>query len=567
VRFGRSVGLGVVGLVAVVCGAAPARAQTCMALRYEFQPDCYRDAAGGGCVRSVQRLDLGPQIAVWVESADGTMFVDTLMVTNMTAARGIGNRPGVWNFLSGPLFPYGKRRMALPIWAHARGKLYDTVVMLDGKETWLGFHESSSSLEPYYCRPLMDKEINVDAITCPTPFRSSKGKLDPSTKSYYPPRNDLTGFSSGDCDTLGGTFPGCAVSAMSYAALNDLDAVAAATPPYGAPYAGFWTIPSALPAGDYAVLVEVNKEFDTNAAHNHPSYTDAQLAGYGLANNYGQPSVLYRVPIHIDVAGGAPAAAATSEIAGYSNWTGEDGEILARDATISTADPGSGEARLLEFATAAGTGRVHVQVEPCGTTTCAPPPPAPAAVSDLTVEPAGLADTSAVITFKNAGGAGGAVSSYEIRFRQGDSMTDEEFSEAIRAPQVTPGAPGSSATVTLTGLKAKTDYAVGVRAADACGQTSTLAFIGFVTPAPHFKQVEGCFIATAAWGSALASQVQDLRRARDRVRSGSPMAATAIDLYYRAGPPAAAVLRRSETARAAVRLLLSPVAAASGLLF
>jgi len=144
VRFGRSVGLGVVGLVAVVCGAAPARAQTCMALRYEFQPDCYRDAAGGGCVRSVQRLDLGPQIAVWVESADRTTFVDTLMVTNMTAARGIGNRPGVWNFLSGPLFPYGKRRMALPIWAHARGKLYDTVVMLDGKETWLGFHESSS---------------------------------------------------------------------------------------------------------------------------------------------------------------------------------------------------------------------------------------------------------------------------------------------------------------------------------------------------------------------------------------------------------------------------------------
>jgi hypothetical protein len=54
---------------------------------------------------------------------------------------------------------------------------------------------------------------------------------------------------------------------------------------------------------------------------------------------------------------------------------------------------------------------------------------------------------------------------------------------------------------------------------------------------------------------------------RDRVRAGNAMAATAVDLYYRAGPPAAAVLRRSETARAAVRLLLSPVAATSGLLF
>jgi hypothetical protein len=569
VRFGRSGGLAVAGGVVaiVVATAAPAHAQTCMALRYDFQPDCYRDAGGGGCIRSVERLDLGPQIAVWLESADRTTFVDTLMVTNMTAARGIGNRPGIWNFLSGPLFPYGKRRMALPIWAHARGKLYDTVVMQDGKETWLGFHESLSSLEPYYCRPLMDKEINVDAVTCPTPFRSVKGKLDPSTKSYYPPRNDLTGFSSGDCDNVGGIFPGCTVSAMSYAALNDLDAVAAATPPYGTPYAGFWTIPPALPAGDYAVLVEVNKEFDGNAAHKHPSVIDSQLSGYGLPNNFGQPSVVYRVPIHIDVAAAATAAATTSQIAGYSNWTGEDGVILPRDATISTADPGSGEARLLELATAAGTGRVHVSVEPCGATTCAPPPPAPAAVSELTVDSSALADTSAVITFKNAQGAGGPVSSYEIRFRQGDSMTDEEFSEAIRAPQVTPGAPGSTATVTITGLKAKTEYAVGVRAADACGQTSTLASIGFVTPAPHFQQIEGCFIATAAWGSALASQVQDLQRVRDRVRAGNAMAATAVDLYYRAGPPAAAVLRRSETARAAVRLLLSPVAATSGLLF
>ena len=46
------------------------------------------------------------------------------MVTNATSGRGIGNRPGRWDFLSGPLFPYGKRVMALPIWAHARGKTY-----------------------------------------------------------------------------------------------------------------------------------------------------------------------------------------------------------------------------------------------------------------------------------------------------------------------------------------------------------------------------------------------------------------------------------------------------------
>jgi hypothetical protein len=556
----------VAGAILTAVVAAPARAQTCMVLRYDFQPDCFRAGAGAGCAQSIDHLDLGPQIAVWLESADRTQYIDTLMVTNMTAARGIGNRPGIPNFLSGPFFPYGKRRMALPVWAHARGKLYDTVVMQDGHEMSLGFHEALSSAEPYYCRPLMPQEINVDAITCPTRFTSAKGKLDTSTKSYYPPRNDLTTFSNGDCDTIGGTFPGCTVAAMSYAALNDLDAVAAATPPYGAPYSGAWVLPATLPAGDYAVLVEVNKEFDSNASHSHPSFTDPQLAGYGLTGNFGQPSVVYRVPIHIDVAAGAVATAATSAIAGYSDWTGEDGAIIPRDATISTTDPGSGEARLLETTTDAGTGRVHVRVEACGSIICAPPPPPPSLVADLAADKGQLTDTSALVTFTNAQSAG-AVTGYEIRFREGDSMTDEEFMEAIRAPQVSPGAPGSTASVMLAGLKPSTQYVVGVRALDACGQASPLAQVGFATPATPFKQVEGCFIATAAWGSALASEVQGLRRARDRLRPANGFAAAAIDIYYRSGPAAAAVLRRSDTARAAVRLLLSPVATPTGVVF
>jgi hypothetical protein len=312
----------------------------------------------------------------------------------------------------------------------------------------------------------------------------------------------------------------------------------------------------------------VNKEFDNNAAHTHPSYADPQLSGYGLANNFGQPSVVYRVPIHLDVAAGAAAAGTTSEVAGYSDWTGGSGTILARDATISTDDPGSGEGRLLEIATAAGTGRLHVQVQPCGTTACTPPPPAPSSVSDVAATKDGLTDKSAVVTFRNAQSeGGGAIASYEIRYREGDSMTDDEFVEAIRAPQVTPGAPGSTASLTLTGLKPATDYVVGVRAVDACGQTSPLAQTGFATPTTPFKKVEGCFVATAAWGSALASQVEALRRARDRARSGNAMVAVAVDLYYRAGPPAAAVLRRSDSARAAVRMLLSPAASTATVLF
>jgi hypothetical protein len=574
-------------LLALAAVARPARAQGCMHIRYTFQPDCYRPAGSGACVQTVERLDLGPQIAVWLESANRTQFVDTLMVTNMTAARGIGNRPGLWNFLSSPFFPYGKRRMVLPIWAHARGKLYDSVVMQDDKEDWLGFHEGHSSSEPYFCRPVMPSEIDVDAISCPTRFSSAKGKLDPSVPSYYPPRNDLTVFTNNDCDKVGSQLPSCTVSAQSYATLNDLDAVAAATPVYGAAYSNTWVIPSALPAGDYALYVEVNKEFDNNAAHMHPSVKDGNLPGYGLTNNFGQPSVVYRVPLHIDLAAGTASSATTSVIEGYSDWTGVDGGIIPRDATISTTDAGSGEARLLLIATAAGTGRVHASIESCGTTGCDPTtmnccdptkqvcpplacnplPPAPERVMDFAPAQDGLTAMAATLEFKHAQANGAAVASYEVRYREGQSMTDDEFLQAIRAPLVPPGTPGSLATFTLSGLKPATQYVVGVRAADACGQTSPVVVLAFPTPVRKFKQVEGCFVATAAWGSPVAGSVPALRAMRDRLRAGNAVGAVATDLYYRSGPAAADVIRRDPAARALARRLLAPIGAlAQGIL-
>jgi hypothetical protein len=552
--------------IAAFCLFAPAaQAQSCIFLRYAFQPDCYRPAGSTTCVETVDRLDLGPQIAVWIESADRTRFVDTLMVTNLTAARGIGNRPGIWNFRSGPFFPYGKRAMVLPVWAHARGVLYDTVLMQDGREDWMGFHESHSSTEPYYCRPLMPNEVNVDAITCPTRFNSAKGRLVDTTKSYYPPRNDLTTFTNNDCDIVGDTMANnCTVSAEQYSTLNDLDAVAAATPAYGATYTGSWTIPTDLPAGDYALMVEVNKEFDQNPSYMQSSFTDPNLPGYGLDGNFGQPSVIYRVPIHIDPAAGPGASAAVTQMAGYGDPLGVngdfDGDIRPPDATISTTDPGSGEMRLLEIPGSTGTaatGRVHVEIDPC---TCDAPP---SGVSSFVTEDTGVTATSATLQFQDAGVAGARVHAYEVRYREGTSMSDDEFAQSIAGPLVTPGDPGTLNSFTLSGLKPKTQYVVGIRALGACQDGSAISVLTFLTPSMGFKQVSGCFIATAAYGSALEPHVARLRELRDRLRPASALFAAAADLYYRSGPAAAAVLRRSDTARALARELLGPVAAAA----
>jgi hypothetical protein len=575
-----------------------ARAQSCLTLRYVFQPDCYRPDPSSDCVVSHTHMELGPQIAVWLTDSTGAFgYVGqggkrkdgTLMVTNAVARRGIGNRPGRWDFLSGPLFPYGKRVMALPVWAHARGVKYPTVNMVETDcvvggpgESCLGWHESYSSPELYYCRPLMDSDLNsalgVDAISCPTKFNSEKGKLDPTTVNYYPPRSDLTMFASNDTSDV-----------MTYTTLNDLDAVAAATPAYGAPMERRLTVPADVPPGDYVVMVEVNKEFDSNASHMYPDFDDPNLKGYGTDGNFGQPSVVYEVPLHIDLTTGAPSSGAISQITGYGDWSGASGTLNPRDATISTTDLGSGEARLLSITdTASGlTGRVIASVTPCTKVVCDPVtnicslcdpntqectplacdplPPAPTAVSAFSLAPDGLASTTATLRFANAQANNAPVQGYDIRYRDGDTMTDAEFASAAAAPQVMPGAPGSVATFTISNLKPGTAYTVGVRSLDPCGQVSSIVTTSFSTPAKKFTQLSGCFIATAAWGSAMAPDVDAMRQVRDRLRPASTMFAVATDLYYRAGPAAAAVLARSDTARALVRQVLAPVGTVSQL--
>jgi hypothetical protein len=554
-------------------------------LRVTFQPDCFRASLSETCKRGKSkdaggkdRLDLGPQIAIWIESADRKQFVDTLMVTSLVATRGIGNRPGAWNLPSSPKFPYGKRPMALPVWAHTRGKLYDTVVMQDGagKELWLGFHELVSSPDPYYCRPMAPQEIDVDAVTCPTAvFNSAKGKLVSTEKSYYPPRNDLRNFTDRDCDDSGGR-SGCPMSAKSFADLNDLDAVTTATPEYNQIFAKNWDLPIDLPEGEYALMVEVSKEFDTNASHSRPAYTDPQLSDSGLKNNLGQPSVVYRVPFTLSRT--APFQGATSEIAGYGDWQGKSGALSPPDATISDS-PGSGKGRLLVISqpSLAGgnpvSGRVHVLVEPGAggpprTDASTGGGPAggdggvcPATRVELSVEAtpgdAKNAETAQVRFNEPSGPQFEAVEEYEIRYWDGAEKTSAAFESGNPAPSRPRTSPGAQIAFELRQLRAQQTYTVGVRPRGAC-LDGTVAYHTFGTSVRAFTQLSGCFIATAAFGSPLAKDVDALRRVRDRAQRASAFAGAVVDTYERSSPPVADLLAGSESGRAVVRTLLAP---------
>ena len=66
------------------------------------------------------------QIVAWIEDPAG-QYVETVFITQQTGTYGLGNRPGRFDFNSGPKWPYGRRITTFPIWAHRHGLAFDEV--------------------------------------------------------------------------------------------------------------------------------------------------------------------------------------------------------------------------------------------------------------------------------------------------------------------------------------------------------------------------------------------------------------------------------------------------------
>ncbi|MEW6213640.1 MAG: S8 family serine peptidase [Nitrospirota bacterium] len=107
---------------------------------------------------------------------------------------------------------------------------------------------------------------------------------------------------------------------------------------------------------------------------------------------------------------------------------------------------------------------------------------------------------------------------------------------------------------TDTGLSSSTTYYYRLRASNSVAGNSA-----YSNEASAKTHSEHCFIATAAYGSYLAPEVQVLRKFRDDHLLPNLLGRAFVKFYYEVSPPLADHIRKHETLRTAVRFILTPI--------
>jgi len=436
--------------------------------------------------------------------------------------------------------------------------------------------------------------------------------------SLYPPRMDVTRCTTDDC------FDHVDLTHFAQDArdvMPDIDAVTRATAPGEVPQELLFSVPAGWAPGAYVAFIEVNVEGDYNAQWNNTTYPTPRLPDtgwdqYAIVYGYayrGQPSVVYELPFTLGGAG--EPSLAVAEAAGRSSWdvwnSGygqlESISLVSKDPSSLADSDGSGVDRLhadsrgmrfavqvkkgtaapLNAAGAAADGGVPPQAEavldaggvasdPTSTQPTAAFAPV-GAVTDLSSRRHDnplRAHTWAILRL-SAARSERPIHDYEVRVatepindvpsfirdgRPAKNATDAaEGATALMLPTDVPeGAPIEAA---IGDLVAQTHYYVGVRATDDLNRHGPISVAEITTTARKFATVSPCFVATAAYGSALASQVAVLRHVRDRYLLSTAPGRAIVAAYYAAGPLAARAIERHAAWRSLVRACLAPVVA------
>lgn len=565
---------------------------------------------------AVMRVTFTPtsraQIAIWLETADGE-FVETLKLTHATALRGIGNRPGALQMNSGFRWPYGRRESVLPVWAHRRATaepLFPRVIFQNRWSEGNASRDTSDySYDDYFCLSFdtgLSKQEALDAVSCASIFSSDKGRyitqddvdrgyaepfeiapgvetLRPlSLYSLYPPRRDLLAAEIYDHPDV------LLYAEDARAAMPSIDAVSMATPAGDTPFAFQWFIPEELPQGDYVLYVEVHTEGDHNVFYSPktlptpgtsrsvPSiHWDFWARVYGYPYR-GQPSVVYAVPITLD---GRHAQNSVRRPVGHSVLHGLVGEIVPMNPTINDDPedhPGSGADRLR--ASPRGD-RLHVELEFFEPEQCQGALPFADEIFGAPYEDERHSHRFATVGFTPREGSV-PVFDWEVVVSREPILDEEDFERATAANRAELDTvslalceideetraracpePDVPLVFDIGQLQFLTTYHVGIRAQDYCGRKGPIATTQVTTTAIHYTTVSPCFVATAAYGSPLAEEIDVLRRFRDEILLTNALGRAFVDVYYEHGPALAAWIAEDEDRRSAARALLSPIVA------
>jgi hypothetical protein len=169
-----------------------------------------------------------------------------------------------------------------------------------------------------------------------------------------------------------------------------------------------------------------------------------------------------------------------------------------------------------------------------------------------TVTTGGAANITSYSVLLNMSYDAGSLSSVEVRFAC--KTADDEAS--FYTTWISTTANGTYSEK-LTGLASKTEYEFNaqLRYDSTMVQGTTKQFTTAPGASPGF-----CFIATAAYGTPTAEQIDVLREFRDVVLLQTAPGSQLVGLYYRLSPPIADFIARSDLSRTFVReFLVDPI--------